>query len=168
MKQAAFLSKAFFVQALMLGAGLANERGGMDFQGYWKGTDQEIGYEKFLRIDGNRGFYCVMDGKSSFAFEMKDGSITTPFNGRDKIERTVDADHLRISGEEKGEPYFVDFEKMSPAEYPDGCREEETVKAGTTTGMLRALTPRKGFHPGRKQVDILGRTVVSRRAEANK
>ena len=73
--------------------------------GFWKDKENpDSEYARFLRFEGDRGFLCALDGKSSFAFRIIGDSISTPMNGMDRIQFFSALPDVVISGEEKGEP----------------------------------------------------------------
>ncbi|MEO6097870.1 MAG: hypothetical protein ABIW76_20310 [Fibrobacteria bacterium] len=104
--------------------------------GFWKdGDNPEREYAHFLKIEGDKGFYCVLDDKSSFAFRIIGDSITTPMNGKDHIQFFSGRPDVVISGEEKGEAYSNVFVPLGGTPYPTVCVEEEAAEA--TTGIAR-------------------------------
>jgi hypothetical protein len=68
----AFGLKAAALCALVcLSAAPAASAQSMAGDGFWKGKENpDSDYASFLKIEGDRGFYCVLDGKSSFAFRI--------------------------------------------------------------------------------------------------
>ena len=126
-------------------------------------------YASYLKVEADSGYYCVMDGKSSFRFKIVGDSITTPMNGKDAFVLSSSG-RLRIFGEEKGEPYQSIFARMDPGDYPKACVDEEaawygpTAIRGGTSGSERperpAARPRIfGFRGN--FLDALGRTLGS-------
>jgi hypothetical protein len=115
---------------LTLFAGASSAAG--PFEGYWKETDvDDPVYQSYLKVEADSGYYCVLDGKSSFRFKIRGDSITTPMNGLDAIVLTTSTT-LRISGEEKGEEYRNDFARMASSGYPKYCVDEEAEWYGPT------------------------------------
>lgn len=100
--------------------------------GFWKGQDNpDREYARFLKIEGDKGFYCVLDGKSSFAFRIVGDSITTPLNGMDHIRFFSGLPDVVISGEEKGEAYSNRFVPLGAETYPAVCVEEEEAEGAS-------------------------------------
>lgn len=56
-------------------------------QGYWSWTENPtVFFARYLRIAGDSGYSCSLDGKSGFAFAIVKDSITTPMNGMNAIQ----------------------------------------------------------------------------------
>jgi hypothetical protein len=159
------------VQVLLLAsATLSVPAAAGPYQGYWRKLDvEDPTYAGYLKVVADSGYYCIMDGKSSFRFKLKGDFITTPMNGLNAIT-LLSASVLRISGEEKGEPYHSDWKKMEASEYPKACLEEEQAWYGPTAlraGPAEAAGPsfrrpaanRPSFERGGALLDILGRAV---------
>jgi hypothetical protein len=132
---------------------------GADFMGQGSfqslsGTDTD---PKYLKIRGDSGFYCILDDKSSFRFEIIGDSMTTPMNGKDRNTYAPGSGNVQIMGEEKGEPYFTVFAPRPEGQYPAACVQEEAKLYGPVSlGSLR-IGPEKGkAGPGPKP-DLLGR-----------
>ncbi len=149
-----FLSHAAFAQS-------------MARDGFWKGEDNpDSEYARFLKIKGDRGFLCTLDGKSSFAFRIIGDSITTPMNGMDHIQFFSGLPDVVISGEEKGEAYSDRFVPLVGETYPAICIEEEDAypTAGIARGNGRKAVPtprfRGGFFRGGPR-DALGRAAAA-------
>lgn len=109
---------------LTVGCVSASENYSDEFDGYWRGTEGIGDYARYLRIDHGRGYYCILDRKSSFWFHVRDGMISTPWNGWNGI-RFEDEDTIEIWGQEKGTPYSNTFVRIASAEYPQSCLAEE-------------------------------------------
>lgn len=144
------------------------------FEGYWKGSEEvDPIYRSYLKIEADSGYKCVLDGKSSFRFKVLGAFITTPMNGLNAIALTTPST-LRISGEEKGTPYYSDFEKMVAASYPKFCVDEEAEWYGPTaltrdagSGQVAVPTNRlKSISDGiayrGRFLDFLGRSLQIR------
>jgi hypothetical protein len=155
-----------YAALLLFAVGFARQGHAGPFQGFWSGLD-DGDYEVFLRVDGDGGYYCVMDNKSSFQFKVIGDSITTPMNGMDKIRVTTDS-ILTISGVEKGIAYASHFGRIAANKYPEACNVEERAWYGTAdlarpvTDKVRsarsASTPfRILWNQGRS--DLLGRDL---------
>jgi hypothetical protein len=137
--------------------------GAFDAEGYWIDNDVE-GYERYVRIENDSGYYCVLDGKSGFTFKVVGDSITTPMNGMNHILAFPGSGNLKISGEEKGEPYSTLFHPLAPKDYPKECADLEKEFSGTTgiaAGPAPKPTPHAGYR-GRAARNLLGRIVSGR------
>lgn len=138
LKGAAFCAAAcLFLSHAALAQSLARD-------GFWKGEDNpDSEYAHFLKIKGDRGFLCTLDGKSSFAFRIIGDSITTPMNGMDHIQFFSGLPDVVISGEEKGEAYSNRFIPLEGETYPAICEEEEDAypTAGIARGNGRKAAP---------------------------
>lgn len=125
----------FFAIACLFSANDASAQS-LARDGYWKGQDNpEREYPRFLKIEGDKGFQCVLDGKSSFAFRIVGDSITTPMNGMDHIRFFSGLPDVMISGEEKGEAYSTRFVPLGAETYPAVCLEEEAAEG--SSGIAR-------------------------------
>ena len=122
-------------------------------KGYWK-LSQAKDYEEYVRIQGNAGFLCVLDDKSSFRFTIVGDSITTPWDRKDAIVWAPGSGDLVISGEEKGEPYSTRYRMTDSATYYAKCREEEARIPVATQPRPARLTAPAAPRTGR---DALGR-----------
>jgi hypothetical protein len=111
--------------------------------GYWMRYLPESDYEGYLRITADSGFYCVLDGKSSFAFAIRKDSITTPLNGMNAIAWMPGSGDIVITGSEKGQPYSNRFKESDSATYWSKCRSEE--QAGKPTPLRGAARPAAGL-----------------------
>lgn len=137
--------------------------GALEAEGYW--IDNEVeGYERYLRIEKDSGYYCILDGKSGFTFKVVGDSITTPMNGMNHIAYFPGSGNLKISGEEKGEPYWTLFHPLAPNKYPKECVDLEKEYSATTG--ITARPSRKPTRPaesrGRAARNLLGRIVSGR------
>jgi hypothetical protein len=145
-QKAAVLSAAFCLLAAQAASAQSMAR-----DGFWKGKDNpDSEYARFLKIEGDRGFLCTLDGKSSFAFRIIGDSITTPMNGMDHIRFFSGLPDVVISGEEKGEAYSDRFIPLEGETYPAICIEEENAypTSGIAQGNGRKAAPMPGFHGG--------------------
>lgn len=137
---------------------------------FWQDKENpDAEYARFLKINGDRGFSCTLDGKSSYAFRIIGDSITTPMNGMDHIQFFSGLPDVVISGEEKGEPYSTRFIPLEGGTYPAVCLEEEaaypTTGIAPGNGRKAGLLPRAHgglFRSGftGSSVDALGRTAA--------
>lgn len=144
---------------LSIACSLAPLAMGADFlgQGYFQAMPGPDTVPKYLKIQGDSGFYCILDDKSSFRFKIIGDSMTTPMNGKDRIAYAPGSGTVQISGEEKGEPYFTYFAPRSAGQYPAACVEEEAELYGPgTTGLMRTDPGKRVAGPGRV-FDLLGR-----------
>jgi hypothetical protein len=73
--------------------------------GYWAWKNDPDPYERYIRIENDSGFYCVLDAKSSFRSQVIGDSITTPMNGKNAIFWFPGSGDIMISGEENGKPH---------------------------------------------------------------
>lgn len=122
-------------------------------KGYWK-LQQAKDHEEYVRIQGNSGFLCVLDDKSSFRFTIVGDSITTPWDRKDAIVWAPGSGDITISGEEKGEPYSTRYRMTDSATYYAKCREEEAkIPVATLQRPSRLSAPAAA----RKDRDALGR-----------
>ena len=137
-------------------AGAPRARAGTQFmvKGYWKWTENPAGdYERHIRISGDSGFYCVLDGKSSFAFDIGPDSLTTPMNGKNAVVWMPNSGDLVISGAEKGVPYTDRFSHSDSLAYWNKCRDEErawkttAIRIGKGSGMGAGAGPRSAISP---------------------
>jgi hypothetical protein len=126
-------------------------------QGYFQAMPGADTVPKYVKIQGDSGFYCILDDKSSFRFKIIGDSMTTPMNGKDLITYAPGSGSLRISGEEKGEPYSTIFAPRSASQYPAACVEEEKELYGPGTSGLRRINPGKGIAGPGRELDLLGR-----------
>lgn len=138
---------------------LATLAQGADFigQGYFRAMVGPNEVQEYILIQGDSGFYCILDDKSSFRFKILGDSMTTPMNGMDGIGYAPGSGSLRIFGEEKGEPYFTIFAPSSADAYPAACVEEEREWYGPGTSILRRTVPGKGLAGPGRHLDLLGR-----------
>jgi hypothetical protein len=136
---------------------------------FWKDKENpDSEYERFLKINGDRGFSCTLDGKSSYAFRIIGDSITTPMNGMDHIQFFSGLPDVVISGEEKGEPYSTRYIPLEGGTYPAVCLEEEAAypTTGIASGNGRKAGARTRGHGGHfrigfgSSIDILGRMAA--------
>ena len=137
---------------------------------FWQDKENpDAEYARFLKINGDRGFSCTLDGKSSYAFRIIGDSITTPMNGMDHIQFFSGLPDVVISGEEKGEPYSTRFIPLEGGTYPAVCLEEEAAypTTGIASGNGRKAGPWPRAHGGLFRngytgvsVDALGRTAA--------
>ncbi|MDQ2999731.1 MAG: hypothetical protein M3Y08_00510 [Fibrobacterota bacterium] len=135
-------------------------------EGYW--IDNEVqDYERYIRIEKDSGFYCVLDGKSGFFFKVVGDSITTPMNGMNHIAFFPGSGDLQISGEEKGQAYLTRFNFLAPKNYPKQCvdlEKEYSATVGMAAGQVMPM--RKSFRSGKAAGwaarNILGRTISGR------
>ena len=128
--------------------------------GFWAATGNEDAdtYPTYLKIKANKGFYCIMDEKSSFAFQVIGDSITTPMNGMDRIDFSYGSGDVVIKGEEKGEPYSTRFNPITEEDFPEGCAEREEATSGTGIAQRRNRDPHGPHAQKGSQVrDMLGR-----------
>jgi hypothetical protein len=150
--------------ALSMAASLACAgTGALEAEGYWIDNDVE-GYERYIRIEKDSGYYCVLDGKSGFTFKVVGDSITTPMNGMNHIAYFPGSGNLKISGEEKGETYSTLFHPLAPKDYPKECADLEkdySVPTGITARPAPKATRHAGYR-GRALRNLLGRTVPGR------
>jgi hypothetical protein len=149
------------VRVLLLAMSLAALARGENYigQGYYQAMPGPDTVPKYVKIQGDSGFYCILDGKSSFRFKIIGDSMTTPMNGMDRISYSPGSGSLEMSGEEKGEPYFTIFAPRSASQYPAACVEEEEELYGQgTTGLLRSA-PVKGIAGTERRIDVLGRKL---------
>jgi hypothetical protein len=104
-------------------------------QGYWAWTENSTSfYARYLRITGDSGYYCSLDGKSGFAFAIVKDSITTPMNGMNAIQWMPNSGAVVITGSEKGVPYYDRFEPFDSTTYWGQCSDQD--KAAHTTSLL--------------------------------
>ena len=142
------------------------EPGAFETEGYW--IDDEVkGYERYIRIEKDSGYYCVLDGKSGFIFKVVGDSITTPMNGMNHIASFPGSGDLQISGEEKGQAYSTRFHFLAPKDYPEQCvdlEKEYSATVGMEAGEVRTMRKvlRPGREVGRTARNILGRTISGR------
>ena len=139
--------------------------------GFWKSKENpDSEYARFLKIKGDRGFSCTLDGKSSYAFRIIGDSITTPMNGMDHIQFFSGLPDVVISGEEKGEAYSTRFIPLGGETYPAICIEEEDAYSttGIAHGYGRKAGPMPRAHRGffrsgytETAVDALGRMAAT-------
>jgi hypothetical protein len=137
---------------------------------FWQDKENpDAEYARFLKINGDRGFSCTLDGKSSYAFRIIGDSITTPMNGMDHIQFFSGLPDVVISGEEKGEPYSTRYIPLEGGTYPAVCLEEEaaypTTGIAPGNGRKAEAGPRAhgGFFrlgPGGSASDALGRMAA--------
>jgi hypothetical protein len=75
------------VRVLLLAMSLAALARGENYigQGYYQAMPGPDTVPKYVKIQGDSGFYCILDGKSSFRFKIIGDSMTTPMNGMDRI-----------------------------------------------------------------------------------
>lgn len=128
--------------------------------GFWANRDNGTAdYKSYLRIKDSSGFYCVMDGKSSFRFKITGDSINTPLNGNDAIHWYPGSGDIQIDGEEKGVPYRDRFQYLAPKDYPKACVDEE---ARLYPSVIRKPLP--SIRPGSSfwNYDLLGRVPFAR------
>lgn len=145
---------------LLLAGSLATLAEAADFegQGYFRAMVGPEDVPKYIRIQGDSGFYCILDEKSSFRFKIVGDSMTTPMNGMDRISYSPGSGSLNISGEEKGEPYHTIFAPSSAGQYPGACVDEEAELYGPgTSGLLRIGRGGVPYRTGR-EIDLLGRS----------
>lgn len=147
------------LRILLLTCSLASLAAGADFigEGYFKAMAGSGDVQRYIKIEGDSGFYCIMDGKSGFRFKIIGDSMTTPMNGMDRISYAPGSGSLRVSGEEKGEPYFTIFAPSSAGQYPSACVEEEEILYGQGPSGLRRTTPEKRIARMGRESDLLGR-----------
>jgi hypothetical protein len=101
-------------------------------QGYWAWTENPTAeYSRYIRITGDSGYYCFLDGKSSFAFAIVNDSITTPMNGKNAIIWAPGSGDIIITGSEKGEPYTERFAVVDPAAYRGHCGDQDRTAGAT-------------------------------------
>jgi hypothetical protein len=127
-----------------------------EFDGYWELQKTGDAYERFIRIQDGKGFNCVLDGKSSFPFEIIGDSMTTPLNGRDKLTWMPSSGDLVIQGEEKGTPYLNRFSVSDSSKYWSKCKAEEANAevTGTRNVFVRRVARTDKLLPHQ----VLGRT----------
>lgn len=145
---------------LLMSGFLATSAMGADFigQGYFRAMGGPEDVPKYIRIQGDSGFYCILDDKSSFRFKILGDSMTTPMNGMDGISYAPGSGSLKISGEEKGEAYFTIFAPSSAGQYPAACVQVEAELYGTGTVALMRIGPGKPMAAAGRYFDLLGRT----------
>lgn len=130
--------------------------------GYWTVRDTKD-YEEYVRIKGDSGFLCVLDNKSSTAFEIIGDSITTPWGRLDGIDWYPSSGDLVISGIEKGEAYSTRYQTSDSTTYANKCAEVESEFSVTAVkprqerraNSMRSLAPLQ-----RNKRDVLGRETV--------
>lgn len=148
------IASGIFASLALVSAPALPARAGTPFivSGYWKWTQNAAGDpERHVRVSGDSGFYCVLDGKSSFAFDIGPDSLTTPMNGKNGVAWMPGSGDLIISGSEKGEPYQDRFTHSDSATYWNKCRAEEL---GWTPAAVRA--PSQGSRAGGPGAAISG------------
>lgn len=126
-----------------------------NLEGYWAHRNNPDPYESYVRLQGDRGFLCVLDQKSSFRFQVIGDSITTPMNGMDALTWYPGSGDVEISGIEKGEPYRDRFEPIDSVTYFAKCRAEESLIPMTQIKQVKRS--RTKMFPGRFWRDLLGR-----------
>lgn len=132
--------------------------------GFWEVREMKD-YETYVRIEGDSGFYCVLDDKSSFAFAIVGDSITTPWDRLDGIVWFPGSGDIVISGVEKGEAYSTRFKPASSALYAAKCAEVENEYR--VTGVRSSNPLARNRYPvwmesHRFHRDLLGRDVMQR------
>lgn len=147
------------LRMLLAWCGLTTLALGADFvgQGYFKAMASADPTLKYVKIQGDSGFYCILDDKSSFRFKIIGDSITTPLNGMDRITYAFGSGSLRISGEEKGEPYSTTFAPSSASQYPTACVEEEEKLYGQSSVGVTVSATGKALTGAGRDFDALGR-----------
>lgn len=147
------------LRILLLLWSLATLAQGADFigQGYFRAMGGPTDVPEYIKIQGDSGYYCILDDKSSFRFKIRGDSMTTPMNGMDGISYAPGSGSLRISGEEKGDPYTTIFAPSWADEYPAACVEEEIKWYGPGTLILRRTAPGTGLAGPGRNLDLLGR-----------
>ena len=148
------------VRRMLLTIGsLAILAAGADFmgQGYFQSLSGTGADPKYLKIQGDSGFYCILDDKSSFRFRIIGDSMTTPMNGKNRIAYAPGSGSVQITGEEKGEPYFTVFAPRSAGQYPAACVQEEAKLYGPVSLGSRRIAPEAGKAGPARKPDLLGR-----------
>jgi hypothetical protein len=103
-------------------------------QGYWAWSENpDAIYARYLRITGDSGYYCFLDGKSGFAFAIVKDSITTPMNGMNAIQWMPNSGDIVITGSEKGVSYSDRFSPFDSVAYRGQCGNQD--KATHTTSL---------------------------------
>jgi len=103
-------------------------------QGYWAWIQNpDADYARYLRITGDSGYYCALDGKSGFAFAIVKDSITTPMNGMNAIQYMPNSGAIVITGSEKGVSYYDRFEPIDSTAYRGKGGDQD--KAAHTSGI---------------------------------
>ncbi|MBW8888549.1 MAG: hypothetical protein JF616_12400 [Fibrobacteres bacterium] len=127
-------------------------------RGYWAWTQNpDADYARYLRITGDSGYYCSLDGKSGFAFAIVKDSITTPMNGMNAIQYMPNSGAIVITGSEKGVAYYDRFEVFDSTAYWGECGEQDKARHPTgLRGNLQAQSARRnasarGIFPWRRE-----------------
>lgn len=120
----------------------------LDLKGYWADRNNPDPYESFVHLQGDRGFKCVLDQKSSFRFQVIGDSITTPMNGKNALTWYPSSGDIEISGMEKGVAYRDRFETIDSATYFAKCGAEElhtTVRRSipASRSTLKRVSPKR-------------------------
>jgi hypothetical protein len=119
-------------------------------QGYWAWTDNpDADYARYLRITGDSGYYCFLDGKSGFAFAIVKDSITTPMNGMNAIQWMPNSGDIVIAGSEKGVPYYDRFRALDSTTYWRQCGEQDKTTHPTGLYESNARQPAHGRNAAR-------------------
>jgi hypothetical protein len=142
-------------------------------QGYWASTENpDAFFARYLRITGDSGYSCHLDGKSGFAFAIVKDSITTPMNGMNAIQWMPNSGDIVITGSEKGVPYSDRFEPFDSAAYWGECAGQDKALHPTglygNEGRLRAdgKTEAREFSPWlRAGFSLLGRKTETRSSQ---
>ncbi|MEO7425866.1 MAG: hypothetical protein ABI036_11815 [Fibrobacteria bacterium] len=156
--------KSFRTQKNSIGMAVAiacsfTDTGAFFVDGYWARKNDPDPYERYVRIENDSGFYCVLDDKSSFRFQVIGDSITTPMNGKNAIFWFPGSGDIMISGEEKGEAYNDRFGEIDSSTYYNNCRAEESASAPVE--VLRPGKRKNGKIKLRPRINILGKKDVS-------
>jgi hypothetical protein len=140
--------------ALAAAAGAATS--GFVPNGYW-GNSLNAGdlYDSYLHVQDGVGYYCFLDGKSSFGFKINGDSIGTPMNGNNAIRWYPNSGDIQIDGEEKGIGYSTRFKTVAVGKYPKSCVDEEAALHSSAVRPAGLESIRSGSDGTR--VDALGR-----------
>lgn len=142
---------------------------GFIVQGYWKWSENPgAEFARYLRITGDSGYSCFLDGKSGFAFAIAKDSMTTPMNGKNGVVWMPGSGDIVITGMEKGVPYTERYHPGDSADYWAHCRDQD--KPPGTTGLRdgagrRAYAAKSGG-PVISRWLREGYTVLGRKAKA--
>ncbi len=138
-------------------------------EGYWKWSENPgAEFPRYLRITGDSGYSCFLDGKSGFAFAIAKDSMTTPMNGKNAVVWMPGSGDIVITGMEKGVPYTERFHPGDSADYWAHCRDQDKPPAttGLRNGGGRRAYAAKGGGPVISRWTREGYTVLGRKAKA--